>query len=317
MHESFRLPTDDGPALHLHRWSAEPPRALLLIVHGMAEHGGRYARFAERLGATGIQTYAYDQRGHGLTCSAETERGHFADRNGWDALLRDLREVCHHLRREHPGLPLFLFAHSMGSFLALNYLLHHSCSLQGVILSGSGWQPALQRRAGQWLAKLERLRQGPLGRSPLLERLSFGAFNRRVGPTRSAFDWLSRDEQEVARYLNDPLCGFRCSNQAWLDLLGGLQRITPRSLRQIDSQLPVLLIGGDQDPVAHGNGLQRLAQQLRQAGLHEVGLHLYPGARHELLNETNRDEVQGDLLHWLQQRLARQAPNLTDQKETP
>jgi len=315
-HDAFRLPTDDGCSLHVNHWhGAADAQALVMIAHGMAEHGGRYARFAEALVEAGFEVYAHDQRGHGL--SAEPgQLGHYADRDGWSKVVRDLATLNHHMRQQHPGLPIILFAHSMGSYIAQSYLMQHSCSVQAVVLSGSNYQPVALYRSAELIARLERWRQGPRGRSALIERLSFGSFNRAFEPRRTRFDWLSRDPLEVDRYVADPLCGFRCSNQLWVDLLGGLQQVSDiDNLAQIDSQLPLLIIGGARDPVSQGKRLEDLAGALRQAGLARVELRIYPEARHELLNEINRDEVVADLLQWLQQALMRPHVCPSDQKE--
>lgn len=317
LHEAFRLATDDGCSLHVNHWrTPDAPRALVMIAHGMAEHSGRYERFAEALVGAGFEVYAHDQRGHGL--SAEPDQlGHYADQDGWNKVVRDLASLNHHMRQQHPGLPIILFAHSMGSYIAQSYLMQHSCSVQGVVLSGSNYQPVALYRSAELIARFERWRQGPRGRSALIERLSFGSFNRAFRPLRTTFDWLSRDPAEVDRYVADPLCGFRCSNQLWLDLLGGLQQISEiDNLAQIDSQLPLLVIGGACDPVSQGQRLEDLAGALRKAGLARVELRIYPGARHELLNETNRDEVVGDLLQWLQQVLAHPNDCPNDHKES-
>ncbi|QHB29384.1 alpha/beta hydrolase [Pseudomonas monteilii] len=155
------------------------------------------------------------------------------------------------------------------------------------------------------IARLEAWRQGPLGKSALIEWLSFGSFNKAFKPNRTAFDWLSRDPAEVDLYVNDPLCGFRCSNQLWLDLLQGLAQISqPSNLAQIDPNLPMLVIGGECDPVSAGKRLTHLADALRATGNRNVQLRVYPQARHEVLNETNRDEVTADILGWLEQALA-------------
>ena len=150
-----------------------------------------------------------------------------------------------------------------------------------------------------------------------MEFLSFGSFNKACKPNRTAFDWLSRDPAEVDKYVADPLCGFRCTNQLWLDLLQGLQQITPRgSLLQIDSNLPLLVIGGECDPVSEGKRLKDLASALCSAGANNLQVKIYPNARHELFNETNRDEVTADVIHWLNQALSasRYCPT---SKETP
>ena len=307
LHQAFWLNSTDAAPLYVNRWySEQPPKALLMVAHGMAEHSGRYARLAEALVAQGFELYAHDQRGHGKTAEHGT-LGHYADANGWSLVVNDLASLNHHMRQQHPHAPIFLLAHSMGSYIGQAYLMQHSSSLQGAILSGSNYQPAALYRAGQLLARFERWRQGPKGLSALLEFASFGSFNKAFKPNRTAFDWLSRDPAEVDKYVNDPLCGFRCSNQLWVDLLGGLQHITSlKNLAQIDSSLPLLVIGGACDPVSNGTRQQDLANALSAAGNRHVQAKIYPDARHELLNESNRDEVTAYLIDWLHQALGQQ-----------
>ena len=197
----------------------------------------------------------------------------------------------------------------MGSYVAQSYLLHHSASLHGAILSASNFQPPMLYRAASLIARFERWRQGPTGRSALIDWLSFGSFNKAFKPNRTRYDWLSRDPAEVDAYAADPLCGFRCTNQFWIDLLGGLQQIsTPANLSQIDASLPILIIGGECDPVSAGKRLTDLANALRQSGNQSVQLKVYPQARHELFNETNRDAVMADVIAWLEQALTHPRP---------
>jgi alpha-beta hydrolase superfamily lysophospholipase len=306
-HEAFWLNASDATPLYVNHWFADQaPKAVVMIAHGMAEHSGRYARLAQALVAAGFAVYAHDQRGHGKTAEHGV-LGHYADSDGWQKVVGDLASINHHIRQQYPQAPIFLLAHSMGSYIGQAYLMQHSCSLQGAILSGSNYQPPALYRAASLIARFERWRQGPTGRSALLDFLSFGSFNKAFKPNRTASDWLSRDPVEVDKYINDPLCGFRCTNQYWIDFLAGLQQITPRgSLLQIDSNLPLLLIGGACDPVSEGKRLDDLANALSNAGANQLHLKIYPQARHELLNETNRDEVTADLITWLEQALTRQ-----------
>lgn len=304
-HDAFWLPASNHCSLYVHQWlPTTAPRAVVLLAHGMAEHAGRYQRLGQALSDAGIALYAHDQRGHGRTAEIGT-LGQFARHDGWSSVVNDLGLLSQHIGQQHPGVPLFLFGHSMGSYIAQAYLLHHSASLHGAILSGSNFQPPVLYRAACAIARVEAWRQGPQGRSALIEWLSFGSFNKAFKPNRTAFDWLSRDAAEVDKYTADPLCGFRCTNRLWIDLLTGLQHISQaRHLAQIDPNLPILVMGGECDPVSAGKRLKDLAGALRHAGNQRVQLQLYPQARHELLNETNRDEVTAALLAWLDQALA-------------
>ncbi|WP_095106779.1 alpha/beta hydrolase [Pseudomonas sp. Irchel 3E20] len=309
-HEPFWLAASDRSRLYVNQWlPPTPPRAVILLAHGMAEHSGRYARLAQALTAAGHGLYAPDLRGHGKTAEQGGVLGHYADQDGWRKVVGDLASLNQHIGQQHPGTPIVLLGHSMGSYIAQAYLLHHSASLQGAILSGSNFQPVALYRAARLIARFERLRQGATGRSGLIDWLSFGSFNKAFKPNRTAFDWLSRDPAEVDLYVNDPLCGFRCTNQLWVDMLGGLQQISKASnLAQIDPGLPLLVMGGECDPVSNGVRLTYLADALRTAGSQRLQLNIYPQARHELFNETNRDAVTGDVLAWLDQVLQQPRP---------
>ena len=308
-HSTFWLNANDRSRLYVNQWLPDgPPKALVMLSHGMAEHSGRYARLAEALCGAGYGVYALDQRGHGRTADEGT-LGLYAEKDGWNKVVGDLASLNQHIGQQQPGVPIVLLGHSMGSYIAQAYLLHHSASLHGAILSGSNFQPVALYGAARVIARVERLRQGLRGRSALIEFLSFGSFNKAFKPTRTAFDWLSRDPTEVDTYINDPLCGFRCTNQLWIDLLGGLQQISKASnLSQIDPGLPILVMGGECDPVSKGKRLKSLAHALREAGCQNLQLNLYPQARHEVFNETNRDEVTADVLKWLDQALALRRP---------
>ncbi|KPA98431.1 alpha/beta hydrolase [Pseudomonas asplenii] len=309
IHDTFWLSVSDHSRLYVNRWLPQgEPVALVMLSHGMAEHSGRYTRLAQALCEAGYGLYAPDQRGHGKTAE-QGVLGHYADRDGWSTVVSDLASLNQRIGEEYPGKPIILLGHSMGSYIAQAYLLHHSASLQGAILSGSNFQPVALYRAARAIARFERWRQGPTGRSALIDWLSFGSFNKAFKPNRTAFDWLSRDPEEVDKYVADPLCGFRCTNQMWIDMLGGLQQISKASnLAQIDPGLPLLVIGGEHDPVSEGRRLKDLADALRNAGSQNLQLSVYPQARHELFNETNRDEVTADVLQWLEQTLAHRRP---------
>ncbi|MCD5991918.1 lysophospholipase [Pseudomonas sp. CDFA 553] len=308
-HQPFWLDASDRSRLYVNVWLPEvEPKAVVMLSHGMAEHSGRYARLGMALGEAGYALYAHDQRGHGKTAD-QGMLGHYADEQGWAKVVGDLASVTQTIGQRHPDVPVFLLGHSMGSYIAQAYLQHHGAALQGAILSGSNFQPVALYRGARVIARLERFRQGNTGRSRLIEWLSFGSFNNAFKPARICFDWLSRDPDEVDKYALDPMCGFRCTNQLWLDMLAGLQQISKRSnLAQIDPGLPLLVIGGECDPVSDGKRLKDLADALVAAGHQMLQLKIYPQARHELLNETNRDEVTRDLIDWLEQAMHQPRP---------
>jgi alpha-beta hydrolase superfamily lysophospholipase len=291
----------DGTALHTNRWLPDgPPKAAVQLAHGMAEHSARYARLAAALTDAGYAVYAHDHRGHGTT-GGEDDHGFFADENGWASVVDDMRRVTRLAQDENPDLPLFLLGHSMGSFLARSYVIEDSGDLAGLVLSGTGGDPGLLGKAGLLLAKAEARARGRRHVSPLLDKLTFGQYNAAFKPNRTPFDWLSRDEAEVDAYIADTMCGQTFTSGFFVDLVGAQPTINDRrKVARVRRDLPVLLIGGDKDPVGRsGKGVREVAEQYRSVGVTDVTCTLYPGARHEIFNETNRDEVTADLIRWL------------------
>jgi alpha-beta hydrolase superfamily lysophospholipase len=298
------LTANDGHRIPLRYWPSENPRAVVHIVHGMAEHSGCYDDVARTLNTAGFSVLAHDHRCHGRSV-ALADLGNSSHLQHWAGVCHDMAVVNAELHRRYPGLPLIVLAHSMGSFVAQDFAQHYPDQLNALLLEGSNYEAPWFTSVASWLASLEIWRQGENGRSPLIHALSFGAFNKAFRQPRTAFDWVSREARFVDRYVADPMCGFQLSNGYWRDFLKGLSRLyRPTSIRRMRSDLPVYLFAGDKDPVGHmGKGVEKLAQALTAAGLHDVTLRLYPDARHDLLHETNRDEVMQDLLNWLKRHL--------------
>jgi alpha-beta hydrolase superfamily lysophospholipase len=266
----------------------------------MAEYGARYARLATALTAAGYTVWAHDHRGHGDHVTAGALAGHFGDSGGWDGLVDDAWAVSQTLQASSPGVPLLLFAHSMGSFVAQALIGQHGDAYRGVVLCGSNGPPGALEGASVAVARVERLLRGPRTPSLWLQRLVFGTYNREFAPVRTEVDWLSRDAAEVDAYVADPQCGRPLTTRAWSDFLEGKAALgTSSVLRGIPTALPIRLIAGDRDPVGEmGKGVARLHEVYVDAGLTDVSLQLYPDARHELVNEINRDDVTRDLIAW-------------------
>ena len=280
-------------------------KGVLQIIHGMAEHSARYARLAAALTGAGYAVYAHDLPGHGPQ-AAPGMRGHFADRRGWRVAMSSIRDVQRLAQREHPGRPLVMLGHSMGSFLLQHYVADTGSTLAGAIYSATSGELGPQRRIGLALVRLEAALYGVRHPSAIGERLSFRTFNRAFRPARTPFDWLSRDPAEVDRYIADPHCGFRVSTGLWIELLEVAGKLTePNRLRRIPRTLPVLMIAGARDPVSQGErGPRALERKYLQSGLRDVTVRIYPDARHELFNDLCRDEVTADLIAWLENRVA-------------
>lgn len=276
-----------------------PFRAVVQISHGMCEHINRYLPFFRFLAREGFVICGHDHLGHGKSCQDPSRLGFISSENGYHYLVEDLHAVSLHLKKRYPDLPLFLFGHSMGSMIARLYLSKYASLLQGAVLCGTaGPNPA--SRAGMALCRHIIATKGEMYRSPRLYQMIFGSYNSRYNHPKTEYAWLSRDEAAVQAYIQDPLCGFSFTASAYLDLLS-LQYYCNTRLwyKTLPKDLPLLLISGSMDPVGnYGKGIQAIERQLRGAGIQDLTVWIYPQARHELLNELNRDEVMRDVLSW-------------------
>ncbi len=227
--------------------------------------------------------------------------GYFAERDGWQTVIDDLHAVTAHARQEQQGLPVFLVGHSLGSFLARGYAAQYGSELAGLVLTGTAGGAGAIGKMGVLVAATQARLRGHTHTSGLMNTLTFGQYNAAFKPTRTDFDWLSRDPDEVDKYINDPDCGFVFSAGGFTDLLRGLASVNnDRIVSRVPKELPVHLSSGDKDPVgANGKGVQQVADQLKRLGVRDVTVTMWPDARHEVLNETNRDEVEAEIVEWL------------------
>ncbi len=297
-HEEIVVKAADGHAIHVQVW--RPPQAatqVIQILHGLGEHAGRYARFAAAANARGCSVYCHDHRGHG---SHAEQPGYFARKDGWQRVVDDVHTVHQEIIRQNAALPVALIGHSMGSYIAQAYLIEHNPKIAALILSASTWPSRPLLLLARVLAKIEGWRLGAHRHSALLDRLGFGNFNKAFDPARTASDWLSRDEAEVDKYIADPLCGGPYTAALWSDLTAGLWAIASDSaLRRISADLPILITGGEDDPVGGDKGMGRLALHYAQTGHGRLKVKIYPAGRHEMLNDIVRDEVTQDWLDWI------------------
>lgn len=294
------LSASDGHRIPFRHWPHPQPRAVVHLVHGMAEHSGCYEDVALKLNEHGYAVVAHDHRCHGLSVP-QSELGNASWSQNWAGMQADMLEVNHTARGLYPQLPLILLGHSMGSFISLRFAESHSDKVDVLVLEGSNYEHPAFCQAARRIAMMEGWRQGKNARSPIVNALTFGGFNKTIKNPRTDFDWLSRNEVFVNRYIADPLCGYQCSNGFWNDFLAGLSETYKGSnLRRIRKSLPVYLLVGDKDPVSkNAKGVKALAKHLRSAGVNNLVLKTYPAARHDLLHETNADKVYRDLLNWL------------------
>jgi len=275
---TFRYSSSDGAQITAYRWvPAGEPRAVIQLTHGMGEHAQRYDHVARALNDAGFAVYAQDHRGHGA--SADPEALGDMGPGSWPALVDDIGLLSAHIQAEHPGLPLILLGHSMGSFAVQQYLLDHSADVDGVVLTGTAaidvLEPALD----------------------LDQPLDLAMFNAAFQPARTDYDWLSRDETIVDAYVADPYCGFGIDPEsAKLMFLGARRVADPAQVAAMRPGLPLYIAVGEADPVNGGLALLTpLTDRYAAGGLTDVTVRTYPRARHEVLNETNRDDIIGEL----------------------
>lgn len=310
---------DDGRRLALRVWApadgaadkggAPRPRAVIQLVHGMGEHSARYGAFARRAVAAGYAVVADDHRGHGLTIASPDESGHTADADGAERILADLAQVRGWIECAFPGLPVILMGHSWGSILARVLAprlgagpgADPAAAITGLILVGTTGSAGILGAIGPALTRALCRTRGPRRRERILDTLVQGPYSRPFAPGRTRYDWLSRDEAVVDAFVADPLCGFDYTNAFYRDLVDVVRMASSRAVfNAAPAGLPILLLSGARDPVgAMGKGPRWVERRYARAGASPLGLRLYPGARHEALNETNRDEVMDDILGWI------------------
>ena len=296
--ESLVLKAEDAHEIRACAFPAEgEPRAVIQLFHGLGEYATRYARFAEAANQRGFTIVSHDHRGHGGHDPAN--QGYFSARDGFSKLVSDGLVVHNFVMERFANKPVILLGHSMGSYVAQAFTMHHGDRLSALLLSASTYPSRIQVSMGRLLARFECWRLGAHRHSALLDKLGFGDFNRRFEPARTELDWISRDEAEVDAYIADPLCGGPYTAGLWRDLTGGLlQLASDHEISRIPRELPILITGGSDDPVGGEKGMGELALRYAQTSHSRLTVKIYPGGRHEMLNETNRDEVTRDWLDW-------------------
>ncbi len=281
------------------------PKAIVQISHGIAEHIDRYDDFMSFLAANGYVAVGNDHLGHGKSIAKPEEKGIFAPTGGWSYVVDDMDKLRDIMHREYPDLPYVFFGHSMGSFLTRTYLIQHPDKYDAAILSGTGHQGKALINAGYATANLLTKIRGSAADGKLLNDMAFGSYNKRIDPPRTAFDWLSRNPENVDKYIADPLCGFVAKVSLYRDMMGGIKFLTAqKNIDKMNKDAPIYFMSGAEDPVGdYGAGVERAYKAFCDAGLHDVSIRLYPGGRHEMLNETNNLEVYRDILNWLDEKV--------------
>lgn len=302
--DSFTFTDDGGVNIFVYKWipnSEKDVKGVVQIAHGMAETAARYKRFAESLTKLGYAVYANDHRGHGRTAQSLEKVGILGE-DGFNWMVRDMKKLNDIIKTQYPGIPVILFGHSMGSMLAQKYIALHGDTIRGVILSGTSGRQGIMLDLGLIIAKSEIKKIGRDGKSQKMNNLTFKSYNNAFQPVRTDFDWLSRDNAEVDKYIKDPYCGGIFSAGFFYDFLKGLKEIHKKELMaKIPQDLPIFVVSGEMDPVGKNcSTVRSLIGEYKKLGIKDVTYKFYKGGRHEMLNEINRDEVTHDIASWLE-----------------
>ena len=301
MRNEFFYPSCGKGNVRALRWEpAGEVRAVVQIVHGIAEHVERYDHFASFLAGHGILVVAEDHMGHGKSIDGGSIKGYFT--GGWFAAVDDTYQLLQDTMAQNPNVPYILLGHSMGSFMARTILAKYPDSgIAGAIISGTAWMPGGVIGAGLAVGKLICKLQDEKKPNTTLNGMMFSSNNKRVEHQRTNSDWLSRDNAVVDAYEADPLCGFVASAGLLRDMLIGLQYIqNTKNLSNMKKDLPIFFIAGGDDPVGgYGDGVRQAAEEFKKAGMEQVSTRIYPLCRHEVLNEINKEEVYAHVLEWV------------------
>jgi len=283
----------------------EAPKAIVQIVHGIAEHIDRYRPFMSFLAENGYLAVGNDHLGHGKSITDPSQQGFFAEKDGWAHVVADLDLLHDQMKKEYPDIPYIFFGHSMGSFLTRTYLIKHPLKYDAAIISGTGHQPRPMVFGGYAAACLFAHGKGAHEVGTKLNDIAFGSYNKDFENPRGIYEWLSRDPAVQDAYAADPLCGFIATNGLFRDMMGGIRFITDQNnINTMNKEKPIYFMSGNSDPVGeNGKGVSRAYEAFKKAGLYDVTMRLYPGGRHEMLNEINKDQVYQDILKWIQEKV--------------
>ncbi|HBF7900025.1 alpha/beta hydrolase [Clostridioides difficile] len=304
---NFTFKGEEGLDIYTYKWEDEnikKTKAVIQIAHGMAETAQRYETFAKVLTENGYIVYINDHRGHGKTAKIIENVGHLAEKEGFRCLVEDMYTLTNIIKKENEDLPIYLFGHSMGSFASQRYIMDYGNNLSGLILCGSNGKQGIILNFAHMIINREIKKYGRRSRSNKINNLIFGSeIIRRNEKTK--FDWLSRDKEQVEKYINDPFCGVVCSCGFFYDLVQGLKEIEDKeNLKKVPLDIPIYIISGDKDPIGkNGKGVLRLRDRYIKLGVKDVACKLYKDGRHELLNEINKEEVFEDIICWLNNKI--------------
>ena len=280
-------------------------RAVVQIIHGIGEHIERYDDFMSFLASNGFLAVGTDHLGHGKSIEKEEQLGFLADQDGWTYIVNDEEILRRAMKENYPNVPQIVFGHSMGSFMTRTHLIRFPGGFDAAIISGTGNQSPALVLGGLTMGNLVVALKGPHHYSKLLNNMAFGSYNKLYGEVRTDYDWLTRDEAQVDKYVADPLCGFIPSCSLFRDMMSGIKFITTKkNLEEMNKDTPVYFMSGTMDPVGEcGKGVKIAYENFKNAGMKDVSIKLYENGRHEMLNELNKDEVYSDILAWINSKI--------------
>lgn len=306
--EEFYFDSRDGEhKIHAIKWipDATKPVCILQIVHGMAEYIDRYDGFAGFLAERGILVVGDDHLGHGKSVQPGEPYGYFCKEDAPTVLVRDEHRLKKMIQEQYAGVPYIILGHSMGSFITRNYLLRYGTGIDAAILVGTGMQSKSTLISALAVTAIQGLIFGAKHVSKFVNVASFGAYNKRIKSPKTPYDWLSRNEDNVRKYIKDPLCGFVFTVNGFQTLFKLIYNLHDKEkLQKMPMNLPIFFVSGADDPVGdYGKGVEQVYRSFKEIGMNNVQMKLYPGDRHEILNETDREDVYGDIYRWILQRL--------------
>lgn len=307
--EEFYFDSRDGEhRIHAIRWipDTEKPACILQIVHGMAEYIDRYDDFACYLADKGILVVGDDHLGHGKSVKPGEPYGYFCKEDAPTVLVRDEHRLKKMMQEQYAGVPYLILGHSMGSFITRNYLMKYGTGIDGAMIVGTGMHTKLGLRVGLFILGIQKMVLGAKHVSKLMDRISFGTYNQRIQSPKTAVDWLSRNEDNVKKYVEDPMCGFTFTVNGFRTLYRLIYSLHDRDkLDKMPKNLPVFFLAGEDDPVGnYGKSVEQTYRSFREIGMENVQIKLYPKDRHELVNEVDKEDVYGDIYRWILQRIA-------------
>ena len=305
MRDEFYFPSKDGNTeIHTIEWKPEGEvRAVLQICHGMVEYIRRYDEFARFLCDRGYYVVGNDHLGHGKSVQAKSEYGFFNEKYGNACVLGDMHTLRQRTARKYPGVPYFMLGHSMGSSLLRQYIQMYGNGLSGAVLMGvTSDQKKAALLFGKRLCRVMAAFRGWHYRSKMVDKMVVGPYNKKFKPAHTRADWITSDREQLDAYVSDPLCSFMFTVNAYYNVFSGMIGMQRKeSVYMIPKGLPILFMSGAEDPVGDfGKGVRKIYEKYRAAGIRDVTLRLYTGDRHEILNETDRDQVYADLLEWFE-----------------